>query len=75
MPTTTIKKFRIAVGQMGDELRKMEIGETVRFPFDKYNYNSVRSAPASLWAERSKGMQWRTRANYDEGCTEVTRIS
>lgn len=75
MPTTTIRKFRIATGQLGDEMRKMKVGETVKFPFDKYNYNTVRSTPASLWTERAKGMQWRTRANYEDGCTEVTRTS
>ena len=70
------KTIRIATLNITDELRKMEVGDIVQFPFDKYNYNSVRSTPStSLAKERAEGYSWKSRANYQDGCAEVTRIS
>lgn len=69
--------IRIAKFGITDELRNMEVGDIVRFPVDKYNFNTVRSTPAgSLVAERmNEGRRWKSHVNYDEKCIEVTRVS
>lgn len=70
------KTIRIATNGVADELRNMEVGEIVQFPFDKYNYNSVRSTPSTaLVKERAEGRSWKSRANYEGKCAEVIRIS
>lgn len=69
------KTIRIATNGVTGELRNMEVGETVRFPFDKYNPSSVRSAASALYVERMNGKKWSTQTNCDEWYTDVTRIS
>ena len=70
------ESIRMATRGMAEELRSMKIGEVVRFPFDKYNYSSVRSTiSVTLIHERAKGKRWRTHANIDEKSTDVTRIA
>lgn len=70
------KKIRIATLGIADEMRSMEIGDMVRFPFERYTYNSVRVAPSStLVPERANGKRWRCRINYEEKSTDVTRIA
>lgn len=67
---------RIATLGIAEEMRNMEIGDVVRFPFVKYNYNSVRATPSTtLVPDRSDGKRWRTRVNYDDKCTDVTRLA
>lgn len=66
----------MATRAMTDEMRSMEVGEVVRFPFDRYNYGCVRSAASGgLIHERAEGKRWRTHANIDEKSTDVTRIA
>lgn len=70
------KTLRIATRGIAEEMRDMEVGDVVSFPLDKYNYNSVRATPSTtLVPERAKGAKWRTRVNYEDKCTEVTRTA
>ncbi len=69
-------KIKIATLGIADEFRKMDIGDIVHFPLDKYNYNTIRSAPnTSLVQDRLQGKKWKTKINYDERCVEVCRLS
>lgn len=73
---TTSKTKRVASLGIAEEMRRMEVGGVVKFPFDKYNYNSVRSTPSTtLVPERTEGKRWKTKINYEEKCTEVTRTA
>ncbi len=70
------KEIKIATRGIAEEMRDMEVGDVVNFPLDKYNYNSVRATPSTtLVPERAQGAKWRTRVNYEEKCTEVTRTA
>lgn len=70
------KTVRIATLGIADEFRKMEVGDIVQFPLSHYNYNSVRATPSTtLVPDRVAGKRWKTRVNYDDKCTEVTRIA
>lgn len=69
-------RIREAQGGIAEELRSMEVGETVQFPIPKYNYNSVRTAPGTtLISERLEGRRWKHKLDYDNRCVTVTRIS
>lgn len=70
------KKPKIATGGISDEMRKMDVGDVVLFPLEKYNYNSVRATPATLMQERViEGKRWKTGVNYEKKSVEVTRIA
>ena len=70
------KRIRTATDDATVEFRKMKIGETVRFPFDAYNNNSLRSLPSSALAnDRKQGKSWKTRTDFKEGCVFVTRTA
>lgn len=62
---------------IADELRDMQVGDVVRFPLNKYNYNSIRSTPStSLVNERAEeGREWKTKINYEDKCVDVTRTA
>ena len=67
---------RIATLGIAEEFRKMKVGEIVQFPFEKYNYNTIRSTPStSLVPDRAVGKNWKTRVNYEDKCTEVIRTA
>ena len=68
--------IRIATGGIAEELRKMEVGDVVKFPMDRYNPSTMRSAPtAVMYKERGEGRNWKTKSNFEEQFTEVTRVS
>lgn len=68
--------YRIATGDLAQEMRNMKVGDVIRFPFEKYKYSSVRATPSSTLAnERAKGQRWKTCVSYEEAFTQVTRIS
>lgn len=70
------KTIKIATLGIAEEMRRMNVGDVVRFPTAQYNYNSIRSAPStSLVAERMEGKKWKTKINFDDKCVEVTRIA
>ncbi|MBD5231910.1 MAG: hypothetical protein HDS66_07150 [Bacteroidales bacterium] len=70
------QKIRIATLGITEEFRKMKLGEVVRFPCDKYKYNSIRSTPStSLVNEMMEGKRWKTKLNFEDKCVEVTRIA
>lgn len=70
------KEIKIATLGIVDEFRRMNVGDVVRFPADKYNYNSIRSTPStSLVQERMAGQRWKTRIDFDNKCVEVTRTA
>ena len=70
----TIK--RIATRGPVEEYRDMNVGDVVRFPLDKYNYNTLRVLPStSLVPDRVDGKSWKTRINYPEKAVDVTRVS
>ncbi len=70
-------KVKIATGSITEELRKMEVGETIQFPLEDYPYNSVRNSPTtSLAKERLvDGKKWKTMLDSDSKSTLVTRIA
>lgn len=78
-PTKTIfmeQTIRIATGGIAEEMRKMEVGEMIRFPFSERTYNSVRNCRCTtLVPDRSEGKEWRIRLNWEEKCTDVTRTA
>lgn len=68
--------IRIATRGLTEEMRDMKVGQMVRFPLDLYNYNSVRATPStSLVLDRVAGKKWKTKLNFDEKSTDVTRIA
>lgn len=59
------KEIKIATLGIADEFRRMNVGDVVRFPADKYNYNSIRSTRAlHLCQERMAGQRWKTRIDF-----------
>lgn len=69
------KEIKTASGGPVEEFLSMEVGETRRFPFSRYNDNTLRALPARLWVQRSEGRKWVGKANYIKGYREVTRVS
>lgn len=70
------KEIKIATLSIADEFRKMNVGDVVRFPTNRYNYNSIRSTPStSLVAERMEGKRWKTKIDFENKCVEVTRTA
>lgn len=70
-----MEKTKSKRGEIAAILRKMKIGETVFFSLEKYNLNSVRSAPAStLHKEYAQGWRWSTRFDPFGNRLAVTRI-
>ncbi|MDE6803395.1 MAG: hypothetical protein K2J29_02005 [Muribaculaceae bacterium] len=68
--------IRVATRGILVEMRDMKVGDTVRFPIDKYNYNSIRAMPGtSLVPDRMKGKKWKTKINYEDKCIDVIRVS
>lgn len=70
------KTIRTATLGVAEELRNMNVGDVVRFPIPKYNYNTVRAAPATtLVAEVMDGCRWKTKKDIDNKCVLVTRTA
>lgn len=58
------------------EFRKMRVGQTVRFPLSQYNPNTLRSLKSSALAlDRSEGKDWKTKLDFADQSTKVTRVS
>ena len=73
-PKLKVGTPRWAVDGIMPELRKMEVGDIVLFPIDKYNYNTVRSAPSNMLNERFiEGMEWTTRIDKENKAIAVIR--
>lgn len=72
-----VDTIREATLSIAEEFRKMEVGESVSFPLEKYNYNSVRVAPTTtLMKERIlEGKRWTTNIDYDNKYILVTRTA
>lgn len=68
-------KVRTAIGGITAEFRGMTMGETVIFPMEKYNYNSIRSTGSTLVTQRAQGWKWKTRVDFDDKCIYVWRVS
>lgn len=70
------KTIRTASGGVAEEFRKMNVGEVIVFPMDKYNPLTVRNTPsASMINERVKnGKKWKTSTDFDDKCVYVTRV-
>lgn len=70
------KTIRIAEKGITEEFRNMKVGEVVRFPVPRYNYNTIRQVPyTSCVNESFEGRKWQTRKDIDNKCIEVTRIA
>lgn len=70
------KTIRTATRGIAEELRDMEVGDSVNFPLTKYNYNSVRTTPGStLVMERINGQKWRSQLDIENKCVKVTRTA
>lgn len=68
--------IRIATRGPVEEFRDMNVGDVVRFPLDKYNYNTLRVIPStSLVSDRVDGKNWKTKINYLEKAVDVKRVS
>lgn len=69
-------RIKIATGKPVAVMRNMKVGETIRFPFEAYKYNTIRAIPSGPLAhDRHLGKRWRTHVNYIGGYTDVTRVS
>jgi len=66
------KKKRTTIA---DTLRAMKVGDTVFFPFDQYNPNTVRATPGTtLYKERAEGRKWITKTDIFGKRVAVTRV-
>lgn len=75
-PSIDVHKPRIAEGKVVDEFRKMKIGDIVVFPTEFYNYQTIRSCPAScMIPERLKGWNWRVKLDIPNKAVSVIRLS
>lgn len=74
-PSVEMKEIWRAEGSVADEFRKMNVGDIVLFDVDKYNYQTIRTAPATIMVkERMKeGRMWKTRVDYDNQAAAVLR--
>lgn len=71
------KEAKIATLGLAEEFRCMDVGEVVEFPLSRYNYNSVRSTPATALINEQieEGKRWKTRLDKDKRCVIVTRTA
>lgn len=70
------KTIKTATLGIAEEYRKMEVGDSVRFPLPPYNYNSIRVAPTTtLMAERLEGRRWKTEIDNESRSVIVTRTA
>lgn len=68
----TIIDYELKRGEMVTLLRKMEVGDVLRFPITKYN--SVRNTMTNnLIVERAEGCQWTAKADLANKQVAVTR--
>ena len=70
-------KVKVATGGIAEELKKMEVGDTVSFPLPKYKYNSVRSATCtgSIDERVVNGKRWKTNLDSENKLVNVTRTA
>lgn len=70
-----MEKARIKRGFIKDRFLGMKVGETIYFPFDEYNPNTIRStATTTLYKEMSEGMKWTTKTDIFGKRIAVTRV-
>lgn len=71
------KTIRTATLGLAEEFRRMSVGDEVRFPLEKYNYNSVRSTPSATLKNLQimEGRQWIQRIDMDTKSVIVTRTA
>lgn len=71
-----MEKTKSRRGEIKDRFLKMKVGDTIFFPFDRYNPSTIRSTPAStLYNEVAEGMRWTTKTDIFGKRVAVTRIS
>lgn len=57
-------------------MQEMQEGDVVNFPTAVYNYNTIRSTPATnLGALREKGYRWAVKRDFTNGIVKVTRLA
>ena len=70
-----MKKTKTKRGEIADQFRKMKVGQTIFFPIDKYNPQTIRATPSStLYKERAAGMKWITEFDVRGKRIAVTRV-
>lgn len=71
-----MEKTKTQRGEIKSRFLEMEVGDTIFFPFDKYNPNTIRSTPASTLSYAvAEGMRWTTKTDIFGKRVAVTRIS
>ncbi len=66
--------YELKRGEMVSLIRRMEVGDVLRFPITKHN--SVRGTTSnSLIVERSEGCRWSVSADIKNKQSVITRIS
>lgn len=71
------KEVKVATLGMAEEFRNMSVGEVVEFPLARYNYNSVRSTPATALINEQieEGKRWKTKLDKERRSVIVTRTA
>lgn len=76
-PDLNIVKPRMAKLGVAEEFRRLKVGEIVLFPIDSYNYQTIRSTPATSMVPEAmnEGRQWKTRLDKANRSVAVIRIA
>lgn len=76
-PHLDIKTPTWAVLGVAAEFRKLNVGDIVLFPIDSYNYQTIRSTPASSMVPEviNEGRQWKTKLDRANKSVAVLRIA
>lgn len=70
-----MEKTKIKRGEIAEKFRSMEVGETIFFPIDSYNPNTIRSTPhTTLHKELADGKKWITKYDPFGARVAVTRV-
>lgn len=70
-----MEKTKTQRGEIKSRFLEMKVGETIFFPFDKYNPNTIRSTPASTLSYAvAQGMKWITKTDPFGKRVAVTRV-
>lgn len=70
-----MEKTRTKRGNIKERFLRMNVGDTIYFPFDEYNPNTIRStATTTLYKEVAEGMKWITKTDTFGKRVAVTRV-
>ena len=68
------KEIRIATESMTKELMKLNVGEMVKFPHERYKRNSLKARPSQLEKKKARGWRFVTKQYFEDNYTIVARF-